>query len=126
MKLLTGIRRQCVVICAETEEEEERGKPYANPKESCNVTKVRHGMGLRAAVGAMSSLPCLLRYPGEVEEPEEVICDDKHTRGHEACGRQGYEGPCGGEVLKIDNVAEDGEEDVLQWEGVVKIQQEMD
>lgn len=62
----------------------------------------------------------------EVEEPQEMICDNKDARCNEAERRQRDEWPAGREVLEIYDVTEDGEEGVFQGQRVREIQQNVE
>lgn len=82
---LSGIRRQSVVICAEAQEQKQRSKPHTQAEEGCNICKAWYPRRVSwGAVGAMSSVSCILGEPREVEEPHEVVRDDENTRCNEA------------------------------------------
>lgn len=51
-----------------------------------------------------------------MEKPEKVIHDDQYTGRYENGGHEGNEGPAVREVLKIQDVADDGEHSQFDWE----------
>lgn len=64
-----------MIICAETEKQEEWDDPDAGCKEGCNFGE----SGGRWRVAVVHSLTSLLRLMCKVEEPHEVVHDDKNA-----------------------------------------------
>lgn len=79
----------------------------------------------RTSVRSLGTMPCLLGDAHEVEEPEEVVGDDKDTGCEEAERAERDQGPTGSEVLEVYDVTEDGECYMGQREVVVEVQCEM-
>ena len=67
----------------------------------------------------------MVREAGEVEEPEEVIGDDEDAGRDEGFGGEGDERPGVGEILEVNDVAEDGEGDLVCREGIGEREQDV-
>ena len=76
------------------------------------------------AVGLVSGVVHLVRVR-EVEEPEEVVGDDEDAQRDEGLGGEGDDGPCVGEVLQVDDVADDGEGELVCGKRVCECEQEV-
>jgi hypothetical protein len=114
-----------VIVRAQGEEEEERGEPDADGEERRHLSE-RGGLDYGpAAVGLAPGLVCLLREVREVEEPEEVVGNDEDARRDEGLGGEGDDGPCVGEVLQVDDVADDGEGELGRGERVCECEQDV-
>ena len=75
--------------------------------------------------GVVRSLPRLVREAGEVEEPEKVVCDDEDAGRDERVRGEGDEWPGVGEILQVDDMAEDGESDFVWGESIGEREQDV-
>jgi hypothetical protein len=117
--------RENVVIRAQAQEQEQRHEPHADGEERGDVHKRRPCLspcGLPKPPGRAIEPLGLLRLFRKVEEPEKVIGDDHAARTEESGARERDEGPCGGEILEVDEVCGDGEEDEEEREAVDEVE----
>lgn len=122
----TEVHRKRVIVCAKTEEQEQRCKPHADSKESGDVCKAGSFDLLFWSIRQASPEPRVLCHASEVEKPKKMIDDDHCARGHK-CGRcQGNQWPTGSEVLEVNHMAHDREKYEVQRERVVKVQQDVE
>lgn len=119
---LTGCRQR-VVIGAQAEEKEQRCEPDADPEEGRHVTKGwRFHHGPAAAICLSRHLTLLVCDACEVEEPHEMVDDDKNARRDERWRGEGDDWPRVGEILQVNNVAEYGERKLVKGQGVCECQ----
>jgi len=85
------IRGQDIVVCTQTQEQEEWNTPDTNGKKGRNVTKRR--AKIPAPVRATRPSRCL-GLVGKVEEPEKVVGEDKDAARDEGRRGEGDERPC--------------------------------
>lgn len=117
--------RERIVVSTQAQEKEERCEPDADPEEGRHVSEgggVHHGP---AAIRLTRHLACLVRNMCEIEEPHEMVDDDKDAGRDEGWGGKGDEWPCVGEILQVYNVAEYGERDLVRGEGICECQQDV-
>lgn len=99
-----------MIACAQTKKQKQRRKPNTNPKESRYIRKAQLPfLSPTSAHLPMNrrKMPSFLTNPREIEEPQKVVGYYEYAGGYEGRGGEGDEGPAGGEVLKVDYVAED-------------------
>jgi len=97
-----------VIVRAQAEEEEEQGEPDADCEEHRHISERGELDYGPTTVGLARGVVRLVREVREVEEPEEVVGDDEDARHDEGLGDEGDDGPYVGEVLQVDDVADDG------------------
>lgn len=103
LRIRTCRHGQSIVIRAQTEKEEQGGQPHAQSKEGRDFGKSRE-------VNPNPVMPvfaCGLGETGKVVEPSEVVCDNADTGRDEGDGGEVDYGPCVGEILEVDQMAED-------------------
>ena len=110
------------IIRTQAEEEEEWGEPDTDGKECCHVSK-RGGLDYRPTAGLAHGVVCLVHKVQEVEEPEEVVGDEGDARCSEGLGGGGDGGPYVREVLRVDNMADGGEGELVHGEHVCECEQ---
>jgi len=112
---VTGCR-ECIVIRAQAEEQEERREPHAYGKERRHLAKrrrgLRRGAGTSAERAVSSALPRVVHEVGKVKEPDEVVGDNEDARSDERQQHEQDERPGTQEVLQVDDMAEYREGDV--------------
>lgn len=114
-----------VVVSAQAQEEEERSEPDADREERGHLSERGRAHDGSAAVGVVRGMMRLVREAGEVEEPEEVVGDDEDAGRDEGLGGERDERPGVGEILQVDDVAEDGEGDLVCREGIGECEQDV-
>ena len=120
----TGCRER-VIVSTQAQEKEERCEPDADPEEGRHVSeggRFHHGP---AAIRLTRHLTRLVRNMCEIEEPHEMVDDDKDAGRDEGWGGEGDEWPCVGEILQVYNVAEYGERDLVRRESICECQQDV-
>ena len=115
--------RQSIIIRTEAEEKEEGCQPHANAEERRDLRETMRALEwLICPVSPGWGMSSFLRGSREIKEPQEMVCDDEDAGTDERNRRQGYDRPCIGEVLQIDDVAEHREDCVSEGQRLGEIQ----
>ena len=100
----TGCRER-IVVGTQAQKKEQRREPDADPEEGRHVSKGGHFHHGPTVICLTSHLTRLVRDMCEMEEPKEMVDDDKDARRGEGWGGEGDDWPRVGEILEVYHVA---------------------